>query len=79
MPLSGKKVVPLPAETGQNQRFEDMFKKTKSPESTLFESPSNLMRGRALKKYDDTKAWHSQFYEDNGMLVAGIAGCIQGN
>ena len=40
-----------------------MFKKTKSPESTLFESPSNLMRGRALKKYDDPKAWHNQFYE----------------
>lgn len=40
-----------------------MFKKTKLPESTLFESPSNLMRGRALKKYDDPKAWHNQFYE----------------
>lgn len=40
-----------------------MFKKTKSPESTLFESPSNLMRGRALKKYDDPEAWHNQFYE----------------
>lgn len=40
-----------------------MFKKTKSPESTLFESPSNLLRGRALKKYDDPKAWHNQFYE----------------
>ena len=40
-----------------------MFKKTKSPELTLFESPSNLMRGRALKKYDDTEAWHNQFYE----------------
>lgn len=40
-----------------------MFKKTKSPELTLFESPSNLMRGRALKKYDDPKAWHNQFYE----------------
>jgi hypothetical protein len=40
-----------------------MFKKTKHPESTFFESPSNLMRGRALKKYDDPKAWHNQFYE----------------
>lgn len=40
-----------------------MFKKTKSPELTLFESPSNLMRGRALKKYDDPEAWHNQFYE----------------
>ena len=40
-----------------------MFKKTKQPESTLFESPSNLMRGRALKKYGDPKAWHNQFYE----------------
>ena len=40
-----------------------MFKKTKSPEATLFESASNLMRGRALKKYDDPKAWHNQFYE----------------
>ena len=40
-----------------------MFKKTKSPESTLFESPSNLMRGRASKKYDDPEAWHNQFYE----------------
>lgn len=40
-----------------------MFKKTKSPEATLFESPSNLMRGRAQKKYDDPKAWHNQFYE----------------
>ncbi len=40
-----------------------MFKKTKLPESTLFESPSNLMRDRALKKYDDPKAWHNQFYE----------------
>lgn len=40
-----------------------MFKKTKSPETTLFESPSNLMRGRALKKYDNTKAWHNRFYE----------------
>jgi len=40
-----------------------MFKKTKSPESTLFESPSNLMCGRALKQYDDPKAWHNQFYE----------------
>lgn len=40
-----------------------MFKKTKHPESTLFESPSNLMHGRALKKYDDPKSWHNQFYE----------------
>ena len=40
-----------------------MFKKTKSPESTLFESPSNLMCSRALKQYDDLKAWHNQFYE----------------
>ena len=40
-----------------------MFKKTKSLELTLFESPSNLMRGRALKKYDDPEAWHNQFYE----------------
>lgn len=40
-----------------------MFKKTESPESTLFESPSNLLRGRASKKYDDPKAWHNQFYE----------------
>lgn len=40
-----------------------MFKKTKSPELTLFESPSNLMRGRALKKYDAPEAWHNQFYE----------------
>ena len=40
-----------------------MFKKTKSPELTLFESPSHLMRGRALKKYDDPEAWHNQFYE----------------
>ena len=40
-----------------------MFKKTKSPESTLFESPSNLMCSRALKQYDDPKAWHNQFYE----------------
>lgn len=40
-----------------------MFKETKLPESTLFESPSNLMRGRALKKHDDPKVWHNQFYE----------------
>lgn len=40
-----------------------MFKKTKQPESPLFESPSNLMRGRALKNYDDPKAWHNQFYK----------------
>ena len=40
-----------------------MFKKTKSPELTLFESPSNLMRGRAQKKYDDPRAWQNQFYE----------------
>lgn len=40
-----------------------MFKKTKSQETTLFESPSNLIRGRALKKYDDANAWHNQFYE----------------
>ncbi len=40
-----------------------MFKKTKLPESTLFESPSNLIRDRALKKYDDPNAWHNQFHE----------------
>ena len=40
-----------------------MFQKTKTPETTLFESPSNLLRGRALKKYDDPKAWQNQFYE----------------
>lgn len=40
-----------------------MFRKTKRTETTLFESPSNLMRGRALKKYEDPKAWHNQFYE----------------
>ena len=40
-----------------------MFQKTKTPETTLFESSSNLLRGRALKKYDDPKAWQNQFYE----------------
>lgn len=40
-----------------------MFQKTKTPETTLFESPSNLLRGRALKKYDNPKAWQNQFYE----------------
>jgi len=41
-----------------------MFKKTKTSEATLFESPSMLLTGRALKKYDDPKAWHNQFYEN---------------
>ena len=41
-----------------------MFKKTKTLESTLFESPSNLMRGRALKQYDDPKEWLNRFYDD---------------
>jgi len=41
-----------------------MFKKTKKSEATLFESPSMLQTGRALKKYDDPKAWHNQFYEN---------------
>lgn len=48
---------------GVNPLIRYMFKKTKQSEATLFESPSNLMRGRALKKYDDPKAWHNQFYE----------------
>ena len=34
---------------GANPRFRYMFKKAETTESTLFESPSNLMRGRALK------------------------------
>ena len=45
------------------KRFKEMFKKKKT-ESTLFESPSNLMRGRALKQYDDLKAWYNQFYKN---------------
>ncbi len=40
-----------------------MFRKTKTPETNLFESPSNLLRGHALKKYDDPKAWQNQFCE----------------
>lgn len=41
----------------------DMFKKTNPSEATLFDSPSNMLRGRRLKAYEDPKEWHNQFYE----------------
>jgi len=43
--------------------LKNMFRKTKRTGATLFESPSNLMHGRTLRKYDGPMAWHNQFFE----------------
>ena len=40
-----------------------MFRKTDTtPQLDLFRTPSNLMRKREAKKYDDPTAWHNQFF-----------------
>jgi hypothetical protein len=41
-----------------------MFKTTdKTSQLNLFSSPSNLLKKRAAKKYDDPKAWHNLFFQ----------------
>lgn len=42
-----------------------MFRKTqKETQMDLFYSPSNLLGKRALKKFDDPKAWQNKFYKE---------------
>lgn len=42
-----------------------MFRKTTLEQQLdLFSSPSSLLSGRALKKYNDPKAWHNVFYKE---------------
>jgi hypothetical protein len=41
-----------------------MFRKTaSSSQPDLFSSPSNLLRKRAAKKYNDPNAWHNLFFK----------------
>ena len=42
-----------------------MFRKTpKETQMDLFYSPSNLLCKRALKKFDDPKAWQNKFHKE---------------
>lgn len=40
-----------------------MFRETETnPQMSLFDNPADLMGKRAVKKYEDPKAWFNQFF-----------------